>query len=99
MIGCVAADMGVTPVARAPWSHAAHVSNEIGIHKAWPSLCAGGDAVHPAPAAPIEDSALQGFVSCLSNREAEIAADFWHRIPHGETLLSQTIFPGRRRDG
>jgi DNA-binding transcriptional LysR family regulator len=72
MIGCVAADMGVTLLPRAVVARA-HVSNDIGIHKL------------AAPHAQVETlfiqrrsahqySALQGFVSCLGNREAEIAA-------------------------
>ena len=72
MIGCVAADMGVTLLPRAVVARA-HVSNDIGIHKLGPA-CAQVETLFVQRRSAHQYSALQGFVSCLSNREAEIAA-------------------------
>ena len=72
MIGCVAADMGVTLLPRAVVARA-HVSNEIGIHKLGQAY-AQVETLFIQRRSAHQYSALQGFVSCLSNREAEIAA-------------------------
>jgi DNA-binding transcriptional LysR family regulator len=72
MIGCVAADMGVTLLPRAVVARA-HVSNDVGIHKLSPTY-AQVETLFIQRRGAHQYSALQGFVSCLGKREAEIAA-------------------------
>jgi LysR family transcriptional regulator, cell division regulator len=72
MIGCVAADMGVTLLPRAVVARE-HVSNDVSIHRlATPysqveTLFIQRRSAH-------QYSALQGFVSCLNKDERVIAA-------------------------
>ena len=69
MIGCVAADMGVTLLPRAVVGR----NDSVSIHTLGPSQSQGRDALHPRRSAH-QYSALQGFASCLSNKGEVIAA-------------------------
>src|SRR6476469_8231976 len=72
MIGCVAADMGVTLLPRAVVARA-HVSNDIGIHKLGPA-CAQVETLFIQRRGAHQYSALQGFASCLGKSSQVIAA-------------------------
>ena len=71
MIGCVAADMGVTLLPRAVVARA-HVSNDIGIHKLTTPY-AQVETLFIQRRSAHQYSALQGFVSCL-NASDQVAA-------------------------
>jgi len=71
MIGCVAADMGVTLLPRAVVARA-HVSNDIGIHKL-ATPYAQVETLFIQRRSAHQYSALQGFVSCL-NASDQVAA-------------------------
>jgi len=72
MIGCVAADMGVTLLPRAVVARA-HVSNDIGIHKLSPAY-AQVETLFIQRRSAHQYSALQGFVSCLNAGDQVAAA-------------------------
>ena len=72
MIGCVAADMGVTLLPRAVVARA-HVSNDIGIHKLTTPY-AQVETLFIQRRSAHQYSALQGFVSCLNAGDQVAAA-------------------------
>jgi LysR family transcriptional regulator, cell division regulator len=72
MIGCVAADMGVTMLPRAVVERD-HVNPDIGIHTLSPSQ-SRVDTLFIQRRSVHQYSALQGFVACLAQREEVIAA-------------------------
>jgi DNA-binding transcriptional LysR family regulator len=72
MIGCVAADMGVTMLPRAVVERD-HVNPDISIHTLKPSQ-ARVDTLFIQRRSAHQYSALQGFVACLGKREEVIAA-------------------------
>lgn len=72
MIGCVAADMGVTLLPRAVVERSAMIGN-VAIHTLPPAY-AGVETLFIQRRAGHQYSALQGFVSCLNNDDEVIAA-------------------------
>jgi len=72
MIGCVAADMGVTMLPRAVVERD-HVNRDISIHTLSPSQ-SRVDTLFIQRRTVHQYSALQGFVACLAQREEVIAA-------------------------
>jgi LysR family transcriptional regulator, cell division regulator len=72
MIGCVAADMGVTMLPRAVVERE-HVNRDISVHALSPSQ-SRVDTLFIQRRSAHQYSALQGFVDCLSKREQVIAA-------------------------
>src|SRR5437763_2403516 len=72
MIGCVAADMGVTLLPRAVVERD-HVSGDINIHALSP-LQSRGDTLFVQRRSAHQYSALQGFASCLNNSEVIAAS-------------------------
>ena len=69
MIGCVAADMGVTLLPRAVVGR----NETVNIHTLNPAQATRRDALHHPPHSH-QYSALQGFASCLSSNGEVIAA-------------------------